>query len=148
MVSKTKNLGSKCVSLFFMSYKANVQPTKKLIARCLYLNSYQCENTIQKFNPITLEIKTDYKYLIWNEGNPIHYWRRSDYTLENDQHIKEFREFSLQIHCRRQRKKPNTLKMYFIELLKNMYYKIFLKMYFKKNLKLYKLLLNFTHKTL
>lgn len=75
--------------------KLTFSQQKKLIARCLYPNSYQWENTVQKFNPITLEIKTDYKYLIWNEGNPIHYWRRSDYTLENDQHIKEFREFSL-----------------------------------------------------
>lgn len=73
--------------------KLTFNQQKKLIARCLHPNSCQCENTVQKFDPITLELTTDYKYLILNEGKRIPYWRFSDYRLVNDQYIEEFRKF-------------------------------------------------------
>lgn len=64
---------------------------KKLIVQCFEPNSCQCDDKVQKLDPITFDVTKDYKYLIWKGGNRIPVFVCADYRLEDDHHVEGFR---------------------------------------------------------
>lgn len=72
-------------------FQLSLNREKKLVATCRDPKTCQCQDTVQEFDPISLELTADYKYLMWNGGDPIPQWSCYDYRLEKDGYMEGFR---------------------------------------------------------